>query len=76
MNVAGTANRKTAPAATRVIPTPVLIIRRQSTGWTRLGLFKLGLFKPGLFKPGLFKPGLFKPGLFKPGQERARLYCP
>ena len=39
MNVAGTANRKIAPAATRVMPTPVLIIRRQPTGWTRLGLF-------------------------------------
>jgi hypothetical protein len=28
-----------ALTATRVMPTPVLIIRRQPTGWTRPGLF-------------------------------------
>jgi hypothetical protein len=39
MNVAGTANRKIAPAETKVMPTPVLSTRRQPTGWTRPGLF-------------------------------------
>ena len=39
MNAAGTANRKIAPAATKVMPTPVLIARLQPTGWTRLGPF-------------------------------------
>ena len=43
MNVAGTANRKIAPVTTRVMPTPVLITRRQPTGWTRLGLFTCAL---------------------------------
>ena len=39
MNVAGTAKRKIAPAATKAMPRPVLITGRQPTGWTRLGVF-------------------------------------
>jgi hypothetical protein len=38
-NIAVTANRKIAPATTRVMPTPVLTTDRPSTGRTRLGRF-------------------------------------
>jgi hypothetical protein len=42
-NIAVTANRKIAPATTRVMPTLVLSKDRPSAGWTRLGRFTGGL---------------------------------